>query len=200
MLRPVAYESNTGQWIQHPDLRLYFEKDIFVAVTPRAMIETDRQSNITLARGETVTLGEGEYQLSFTRFDTDLDIEEIFGAIEAEQIEIAVAAVLDLTEASTGQTQQMRPVYAIRTDRSERTVPSIADHVGLRFTGMNVETGEIDLVLEGITGPDYVVVQAYEKPAISLVWIGLILLTGGFVMSIIRRAADANLRTGRQEI
>ncbi len=196
-LQPVAYESITGQWIQHPDLRLYFEKDIFVAVTPRAMIDTDRRSNITMAHGETVTLGEGSYRLTFETFDTNVDTEAILGIREVERTQIAVAAVLSLIDNTTGETEQMRPIYTILEDRSVRTIPSISGHIALTFTGMNVDTGEIELMIEGTEGPDYVVVQAYEKPAISLVWIGLILLTAGFIMSVARRAGDAAPRSRR---
>jgi len=35
-----------------------------------------------------------------------------------------------------------------------------------------------------------VVVQAYSKPLISLVWIGIIVLSIGFIVSIVRRVQD----------
>jgi len=37
---------------------------------------------------------------------------------------------------------------------------------------------------------DWVVVQAYSKPLISLVWIGIIVLSIGFMISIARRIRD----------
>jgi len=37
---------------------------------------------------------------------------------------------------------------------------------------------------------DWVVVQAYAKPMISLVWIGIIVLTVGFLISVARRVQD----------
>ena len=193
-LRPVAYESNSGQWILHPDLKLYVEKDIFVAVTPRAAMDTGRQSELTLAQGESAMLGGGDYRLDFLRYETAIDFADELGADEAQRTEIAVGAALTLTHLPSQRSFDMRPLYAIRSDRTVNTVGSVADGVAVTFTGMNVETGEITLEIDGVEGLDYVVVQAYEKPAISLVWIGLILLTLGFMISVARRAAEISVR------
>ena len=61
---------------------------------------------------------------------------------------------------------------------------------------MDVNSGEINLVVEGIE-EDWIVVQAYEKPAISLVWIGIILLTLGFLLALVRRVGEVRLSIKR---
>ena len=99
-----------------------------------------------------------------------------------------MGAVLQIANTTTNLIEEITPIYAIRTDRSVNAIPARSDGVGYYFTNMNVDTGEITLTLDGATGPDYVIVQAQEKPAISLVWIGIILLSGGFVLSATRRA------------
>ena len=43
--KPVVYKSNKDQWIQNPDIQMYFEKDIFVAVSPHLMFETEEENN-----------------------------------------------------------------------------------------------------------------------------------------------------------
>ncbi|MCY4205503.1 MAG: cytochrome c biogenesis protein CcsA, partial [Bacteroidetes bacterium] len=174
-LKPVAYESNTGQWIQHPDLKPYFEKDIFVAVTPREMLDDgNSNSELVLQRGQSSLVDNGNYRVTFIGFETRLDLQPLLSEEELERTEIAVGAVLQIAEMSTGFIDQIIPVYVIRTDRSLN--PIVAEHkgIGYYFTGMNVDTGEITLSLDGATTADYVVVQAHEKPAISLVWIGII--------------------------
>ncbi len=85
----------------------------------------------------------------------------------------------------------------IRKDRTVHYVSAQDQGLTVYFTGMDVNSGAINLTLEGMEGPDYVVVQAYEKPAISLVWIGLILLSGGFLLSVIRRAGESSFRHRR---
>lgn len=190
-LKPVAYESNTGQWIQHPDLKPYFEKDIYVAVTPRQMLEGGDASNeIVLRRGQSTLIGDGAYQVTFTGFETRVNLESILSKEEIERTEIAVGAVLQIVETGSDQIERVMPVYVIRTDRSVNPIVARSGEVGYYFTGMNVDTGEITLNLDGATAADYVVVQAQEKPAISLVWTGIILLSGGFLLSAIRRMMD----------
>ena len=193
-LRPVAYESNDGQWIQHPDLKLYFEKDIFVAVTPRAMMDEGPNNQVTLRRGEEVTVGGGSYTIRFDQYNTDLNLDELMSPEEAERTEIAVGAILTVIDNQSSESSRVTPVYVVRTDRSVHALPVTQGIMGIYFTGMNVDTGEINLTLDGVTGADYVVVQALEKPAISLVWIGIILLSGGFLLSVVRRMKEAHWR------
>ena len=198
-MKPVAYESNTGQWIQHPDLKLYVEKDIFVAVTPRAMVDQSDTNELTLARDESAALGNEDFSVRFVAFDTNLDLDAHMETDEAEQTEIAVGAVLNVTNLKTNETRELRPLYIIRKNRSVNTVPARIEewNLGVLFTGMNVNTGEINLAVEGVEAPDWIVVQAYEKPVISLVWIGLILLTLGFILSVVRRVHDVQVSTKR---
>ncbi len=196
-LKPVAYKSSSDQWIQHPDLKLYVEKDIFVAVSPRAMVNPEGANEVSLVRGDSILLDAGRYSLRFDAFDTAVDTYEALGADEAARTEIAVGAILEVRDRQTGTVERLRPIYAIRQDRTVYHLPAAGTALTVAFTGMDVNNGAITLQLEGIDGPDYVVVQAYEKPAISLVWIGLILLTGGFLLAVVRRAADNAARHRR---
>ena len=195
-LKPVAYESNTGQWIQHPDLKPYFEKDVYVAVTPRAMLDGN-ESEITLGRGQSTLLNNGAFRITFTGFETRIDLPSILRPDEVNRTEIAVGARLHIQNMQSGLIESVLPLYVIRKDRSVNPVPAESGGVGYYFTGMNVDTGEITLSLEGASTADYVVVQAQEKPAISLVWIGIILLSGGFLLSAARRIVDLRSRPAR---
>jgi cytochrome c-type biogenesis protein CcmF len=57
---------------------------------------------------------------------------------------------------------------------------------------MNVDNGSINLFVEGVdvTPEDWIVVQAYEKPLINLLWVGILILTAGFGLATFRRAED----------
>jgi len=196
-LAPVVYESNRGQWIQNPDLKTYFEKDIFVAVSPSIMFGTSNNSGqITIARGDSVFLGTNEYLLEFLEFDLNVD-EEFIG----DSTEVAVGAILRLTDLLSGETRELNPVYIIRDDRSLDYVQNtITDwEITVAFTGMNVDSGSINLAIEGVSmdPEDWLVVQAYEKPFINLVWFGFMFLSLGFVLSVFRRASDQKLASKR---
>ena len=197
-MQPVAYESNRGQWIQNPDLKVWAEKDLFVAVSPSVMFgETQDRGQITLARGESASLSGGAYIVEFVEFDLNVDHEMV-----GDSTEVAVGANLLVTQTETGDQRELKPVYIIKTDRSvEYLQNSITDWgITIAFTGMNVDSGSINLGIEGAEMPpeDWLVVQAYEKPLISLVWIGFIMLSLGFGLSVFRRASDQRAASKRK--
>ncbi|MFT4606094.1 MAG: cytochrome c-type biogenesis protein CcmF [Rhodothermales bacterium] len=188
---PVVYKSNKDQWIQHPDVTTFVEKDIFVAVSPNTMLGVDDSADggtITLARGDSTVIGSNEYSVLFLDYQLSHD-----GATPAEG-EVAVGAILSVTEISTGETRRITPVYLIDQERRVQVVAEPLEEWGLTmaFAAMNVDSGTIDIQVTGVrTAPaDWVVVQAYEKPLITLVWLGFILLTMGFIVSIIRRKQE----------
>jgi len=198
-MQPVAYESNRGQWIQNPDLKVWADKDLFVAVSPSVMFGTTQErGQITLARGESASLGGGDYTLEFVEFDLNVEHEMI-----GDSTEVAVGANLLLTKEETGEQRELKPVYIIKADRSVEYLQNSVQDWGITvaFTAMNVDSGSINLGIEGVEMPpeDWLVVQAYEKPLISLVWLGFIMLSLGFCLSVYRRATDQHAASKRLE-
>ncbi|MEX2400587.1 MAG: cytochrome c biogenesis protein CcsA [Rhodothermales bacterium] len=204
-VRPVVYRSNQDQWIQHPDHAIYPEKDVFVAVSPSAMFESassendasgENQGEITISRGDSTVVGNDEFAIEFVNYRTDVDEEML-----PDSTEIAVAAELDVTHLQSGETRRISPVYLIMQDRSQQYIQNRIGDWGLTvtFTGMNVDNGSINLFLEGVdvSPEDWLVVQAYEKPLINFLWLGFLLLTGGFGISIYRRFSDAGFSARR---
>ena len=201
-MKPVVYKSNKDQWIQNPDIQMYFEKDIFVAVSPNVMLEGDDESSgtgssFTLSRGDSVGLNDGAYYLKFVNFDVEVDSELI-----PDTTAIAVAARMNLTNARTGEIRGVSPIYIVMEDGSQQYIQNRIGDWGLSitFAGMNVDTGSANFVVEGadVASEDWVVVQAYEKPFINLVWIGLFVLTGGFIIAMSRRIQDHKNARNRQ--
>ncbi|GIV60909.1 cytochrome c biogenesis protein CcsA [Rhodocaloribacter litoris] len=192
-VRPVVYKSNKEQWIQHPDVRLGAWQDLFVAVSPSLMFETQQAPNtLTLSRGETARLDDGRLTLRFVDFDLNAG-----RAYLNDTTAIAVGATLEITEAD-GRIHTLTPVYLVARDGAVRLVPARLDdgRLEVAFTGMDVSTEAITLAVEGATvaPEDWLVVQAYEKPFINLVWMGILLLTFGFGLSAYRRAQDHRAR------
>ena len=157
----------------------------------------DLENELVLRRGQSTLINNGAYQVTFVGFDTRVDLQSVLSEEEVARTEIAVGAVLQVVEMSTNLIEEVIPIYVIRTDRSVNPIGARFGGIGYYFTGMNVDTGEITLSLDGATAADYVVVQAQEKPAISLVWIGIILLSGGFLLSASRRIIDLRWDTSR---
>jgi len=205
-MNPVAYEGSGGQWFMHPDVKAFVEKDIFVAVTPRAATGAANETNggeIELAKGDSTILGEQEYAVAFSHFEvlrapdgmpTTDDAPSSATSRVPANAQMAVGAVLRVTELQSGETRSLMPIYLVMDDNTEQYIENRVADWGVRFafTQMNVGSGKATFAVDGVDvmPEDWVVVQAYAKPMISLVWIGIIVLTVGFLISVARRVQD----------
>ncbi len=190
-LQPVVYKSSKDQWIQHPDVKTFVEKDIYAAVTPSAMFapaEESQRGRLDLSRGQSTDIGDGAYLLRFVGYDTQVPADLV------PEGAVAVSAVVEITQHATGETRTVRPVYLVLQDGEQQYLQARVNdwNLGVTFLQMNVDNGEVSLGIDGVAvaPEDWVVVQAYEKPFISLLWLGIIVLTAGFVLALVRRVAD----------
>ncbi len=194
----VVYQSDAEQWIQHPHVQPFVDEDLYVAVFPSAMMSGSAAANapgeLLLRRGETAPLDGGAFTVEFVSYELAPDTADL----PADSLDLAVGAVLRVTNAATGETRTVQPVYAIRTDRSQQFVPTRIPEwdLSFAFTGMQVDSDAVQLAVEGAQAvpEDWVVVQAYRKPFISLLWLGTIVLGVGFVLSIVRRVREQRER------
>ncbi len=197
--RNVVYKDGRDQWIQHPSVREGVARDLYVAVFPSAMSETptEGRAEVTLARGDSVKLATPAHDHAFTVTFDDYELEVDLDAVglDRDSVDLAVAARLNVVNETTGETRVLRPVYVITTDRRQQFVQNRATDwaLGAAFAGMVVDEGAINLVFDGATvaQEEWVVVQAYEKPFISLLWLGTGILGIGFAVSFRRRLAEA---------
>lgn len=197
--RNVVYKDGRDQWIQHPDVREGLVRDLYIAVFPSAMTgagEADAVPEATLAAGDSVTLAAGgqpeAYRVRFV--DYDLDVDHAAAGLDADSLDLAVAARLEVTHLASGETRTMRPVYAITKSRRQQFVQNRAVDwgLGVAFVGMEVGEGAIRLLFEGATPApkDFIVVQAAEKPFLSMIWLGTIVVGLGFAVSFGRRVRE----------
>ena len=134
-------------------------------------------------------LGNSEYRLEFQDFNVNVDSELV-----PDSVAIAVAANLNLTRMDTGEKRELGPIYLVLEDGRQQFIQNRIGDWGITVTcsGMNVNNGSANFIIEGVEvgAEDWVVVQAYVKPFINLVWIGIILLSIGFFISMARRIQD----------
>lgn len=195
--RNVVYKDHREQWIQHPHVREGFFQDLYVAAFPAAMsAQPEQAGEMTIARGETATLrdaaGADRFSLRFVDYDLNVAPEEF--NLPVDSLDLTIGAIIEVTDLTTDEARELRPIYAIGRDRRPRFVQFRAPDWGLAltFAGMEVEQDAIRLVVEGAQVPaaDWVIVQAYEKPFISVLWIGVLVLLAGVALSVRRRASE----------
>ena len=204
-LRPVAYQGAGDQWFMHPDVKAFLEKDVFVAVTPKAATGMGSKDGppggeFQLSRGDSTTLGEQQYAVAFKDFSMLKGPGAPTSSHERvpENAQMAVGAQLEVTNLQTQETRSLMPIYVVMQDNSQQYIENrIADwNFRMAFTEMNASNGKATFAVEGVDvmPENWVVVQAYTKPLISLLWIGIIVMTVGFVLSIGRRVQDIRYR------
>ena len=200
--RNVVYKDNRDQWIQRSDVREGLAQDLYVAVFPSAMSNAapeaagDEPEEMTLARGDSVRLqvaGRDRYVLTFA--DYELDVDYAATGLDGAALDLAIAARLVVRDLDSDETRTLRPVYAITTDGQQRFVQNRATdwNLGAAFTGMEVEDDAIRLMIDGAAPAEdeWVVVQAAEKPFISVLWLGTLVMLAGFAVSAGRRFREA---------
>jgi cytochrome c-type biogenesis protein CcmF len=191
-----VYEAPTGQWIQNPHVQKFFEGDIYIATFPSAMMQpvggSGQAGELVLRRGEAVSLDGGAYALRFVNYDLEPDRGRL--DVPEERLEIAVGALLELVDMSTGDARRLAPIYAVLSDGSQHFAQNRVPEWGITvtFAGMQVEDNAVRILVEGAdTAPeDWIVVQAYRKPMISLLWLGTLIITLGFGIAVFRRASE----------
>ncbi len=204
-LRPVAYQGSNDQWFLHPDVKTFLEKDVFVAVTPKEATGMNSQEGtpggeFQLSRGDSTTLGDQQYAIAFKDFSMLKGPGASSSSHERvpDDAQMAVGAQLQVTNLQTQETRSLMPIYMVMNDNSQQYIENrIADwDLRLSFTEMNASNGKATFAVEGVDvmPEEWVVVQAYTKPLISLLWIGIIIMTGGFLLSIGRRIQDIRFR------
>ena len=204
-LRPVAYQGSNDQWFLHPDVKTFLEKDVFVAVTPKEATGMSSQEGppggeFQLSRGDSTTLGDQQYAVAFKDFSMLKGPGATSSSHESvpNDAQMAVGAQLQVTNLQTQETRSLMPIYMVMNDNSQQYIENrIADwDLRMSFTQMNASNGKATFAVEGVDvmPEEWVVVQAYTKPLISLLWIGIIVMTAGFLLSIGRRVQDIRFR------
>jgi cytochrome c-type biogenesis protein CcmF len=111
-----------------------------------------------------------------------------------DDAQMAIGAALRVTNLETMDTRSMMPIYLVMDDNSQQYIENRVQDWNFRisFTEMNANSGNATFAVQGVNvmPDDWVVVQAYTKPMISLLWLGIIIMTVGFIVAIIRRVQD----------
>jgi cytochrome c-type biogenesis protein CcmF len=210
-LKPVAYQGSGDQWFKHPDVKAFLEKDIFLAVTPKEATGMDSEDGppggeFQLSRGDSTMLGDREYAVAFDGFTVlkgpegmaDSSPSDAARERVPDNAKMAVGANLRVTNMQTQETRSLMPIYVVAQDNSQQYIENRIADWGIRmaFTEMNASNGKATFAIEGVDvmPENWVVVQAYTKPLISLLWTGIIVMTIGFVIAIGRRVQDIRFR------
>ena len=194
-LEPDVYQMKDNNMSSNPDTKSYLTRDIFTYVS-YALNKTGQQedtvqfSEVKLKAGDTAFYSNGFVVLNKV---VNNPVDKKY-AIEPGQI----ALMADLTVTSKEQqiftAKPLVIVDSLGIVNVDDTV--FAQNLFVRFIGVD-ENKKIRLgIKESNTLIDYVTVKAYVFPLINLVWIGLVIMAAGLVLSMLQRGKFTKMQSG----
>ncbi|MGC4034659.1 MAG: cytochrome c biogenesis protein CcsA [Chitinophagaceae bacterium] len=188
----VNYKGNEGL-MASPDSKHYWDHDIYTYITsmrsPEAAKDTSTFREHDLKIGDTVFYSTGYMVLDTVTSKSDLP-ENLFGKDGA----LYEAKVKVHSKNNTSYTAI--PKLAIAKGAILPVLDTVtSESLVIRLN--KVENGKVQLgVKENESILDYVTLKAYKFPFIGLVWLGVVVMVTGFIVSMVRRN-ELN-RIGRQ--
>ncbi len=186
-LSPDVYIMKGGNMSSNPDTKNYLTHDVFTYVSyvlnPENKTDTGSFKIYEVAEGDTIFYSKGYmvYNKAIKNPETNKFKIKASGP----------SVIADLTITAKDSTQYratpMILVDSLGISQVDDTV--YAQNLFVKFAGVNPELNKIKIgVKESETMIDFVTIKAYIFPYINLVWIGLIVMAIGLIMSMIKRA------------
>ncbi|MBC7887842.1 MAG: cytochrome c biogenesis protein CcsA [Ferruginibacter sp.] len=186
-LSPDVYLMKDNNMSSNPDTKNYLTHDVFTyvsyALNPEANKDTGSFTVSEVAEGDTIFYSKGFMVLDRVVKNPRSNKFNIPVTGPSVMADITVTA----KDSSRYNASPMILVDSFGINQVDDTV--YAQNLFVKFAGVSTDQTKIKIgVKESDTMIDFVTLKAYVFPYINLVWIGLIIMAIGLVMSMIRRA------------
>ena len=190
-LRPDVYKMKDNNLSSNPDIKHYLFHDVFTYISSLSVRNEDEDTskfNIhEMNIGDTAYYSKGFVVLNNLLKNPD---NERFHFSPRDTA--LVAEVTVFTKAGTSyKAYPLLSIHNFEVEYKDDTV--FSQNLFVRLSGMTTRNKFRIAVRESEVPAAYVTIKAYVFPFINLVWIGLILMAGGFITSIIRRTKASPL-------
>ena len=185
-LSPDVYLMKDNNMSSNPDTRSYLTHDVFTyisyALNPEANKDTASFKISEVAEGDTIFYSKGFMVLDRVVKNPPANKFKIAVNSPAVLAEITVTA----KDSSRYNATPMIVVDSFGITQVDDTV--YAQNLFVKFAGITADQTKLKIgVKESDKMIDFVTLKAYIFPYINLVWIGLIVMAAGLVMSMVRR-------------
>ena len=190
LLTPDLIKNSKGQegYSANPDAKHYLHKDIFSYISYADKMaegeDTAQYRNSTMQIKDTTF-----YSSGYIVLDTVL-LNPPNKRVKFTSDDTAVMATLRVVSLNGGKSVTMHP-YLLVEENQIKHVPDtlIAQGLALRLSRILSEQKSFEIgVKESSRMTPFVALKVLEFPFINLVWLGVLFMLTGFVMSIVRRA------------
>jgi cytochrome c-type biogenesis protein CcmF len=191
-LSPDVYLMKNNNMSSNPDTKNYLTHDVFTyvsyAINPDANKDTAQFKINEVAEGDTIFYSRGFMVLN-----------KVVKNPPSNKFKIAVSGpsvVAEITvtgkDSSRYNASPMIIVDSFGLNQIDDTV--YAQNLFVKFAGITQDQTKLKIgVKESDTMIDFVTIKAYVFPYIIFVWVGLIIMAAGLLMSMIRRAGFSKI-------
>lgn len=184
-LYPRIQDNPTMGNAASPDIKRDLTKDLYAHVvtrTPADEIEWSETEEMKISAGQQFFANDYVCVLE--------NVERIFsiGSVKLDSADVAVKAVI--TVKGEYKDYQAEPIFIIR-NRMVGRIPHEIKDLGIRLSLMNIhpETSQFTIGIN-TRQKDWIVLKAFEKPFINVLWIGTLVLMAGFTIAMTRRIRE----------
>jgi cytochrome c-type biogenesis protein CcmF len=202
-LAPVMFQSGDQGMMRNPDIISFLTKDFYVSPvaleqpTEHAAHEGHDQEGqlYTIPKGQTVSFG--KVKATFVKFDMNAHDND---AMTSGKGGMAIGSVLELSDGDKRETvtpvarysASGEPTYSSsHSQLINSTIQLVSMQVGMGGEKPSTITVKINNGQTTSPVPEALVVEASTKPYISLLWVGTVIMIGGFLLSIVKRKKEA---------
>jgi cytochrome c-type biogenesis protein CcmF len=187
ILKPDVYLMKDNNMSSNPDTKNYLTHDVFTyisyALNPDASEDTASFKINEMAEGDTLYYSKGYMVLNQVIKNPTTNKFNIPVNGPAVSAEITITS----KENNTYHAAPMIVIDSFGINQIDDTV--YAQNLFVKFAGVSSDQTRMKIgVKESSTMIDFVTLKAYIFPYINLVWVGLIIMAIGLVMSMIQRA------------
>jgi cytochrome c-type biogenesis protein CcmF len=170
--------------VRTPYIRKYWLEDLYIA--PGEYIPGEAgPGSFDLGKGEVYAVA--GYTIRFVRFDL---------AQHTETGPTSVGSVLEVTP-TQGAMVVLTPTLALAPGQQQEfpaQIPNTPASIALQ--AIDATNGRVALVITGLEGvpapiPAEVTIEVSRKPAINLLWLGIVVLAAGTIIALLRRRREA---------
>lgn len=188
-LYPDAFMNTKGQEgiTPNPASRHYLTKDIFTYVTG---LPSKKEGEKEAAQFKPYKVKEGDSIFFSQGFMVmrGLERQPVAAGYTPQAGDVAVGAKLDVFT-KNAQHYDLKPIFYLRGNNVgmvEDSVSALA--LNVRFARIIPDAQQIELLIkEEDRSEDYIVLRALVFPFINVLWIGILVMIAGFIMSMFQR-------------
>ena len=187
ILSPDVYLMKNNNMSSNPDTKNYLSHDVFTYIS--YALNPDREKDTSSFKIHEIAIGDTIfYSKGFMVLD-EVVKNPATNKFKIHLIGPAVAAHLTITDNDKEQ-YKAAPMILIDSMGINQVDDTVyAQNLYIKFAGVSSDQKKIKIgVKESDKMIDFVTLKAYIFPYINLVWIGLVVMAIGLIMSMIRRA------------